>query len=453
VKKVLFFISAFLFLLLSVFSNLTNWEALSVSMMLYFLGEFLQDLGKKINILDLIILMAIFTWLVMPVIFYHFYTKQNHLAKIWVKYMAVESDEYFSFVIPGTIMLILGLRIPLGNLTMKATPWLYMRNVKSFLADKSKLGLILVAIGACSGFLNRLVPESVAQIFYFLAHLTFVGVFYVIYSPNKQKKLIILLVIALMFGQAIITGMFGEMVFIIILSGILLMLGTKLTFGSKFLFFLLGLVFILLIQSVKADYRRSSWEKGVGADPAYFAELIGDRISNPGSILDEKSVFVSAFRMNQGWLVSMTMYFVPEKFPYANGETIWQSVAASFVPRFMWPDKPESGGKANIKRFWGMNLNGYSINIGPIGEAYGNFGRWGGIVYMFFYGLFFNFIMFRILTIAEKKPTLILWLPFLFIYAVNVETDLLTTMNALIKGVFFIWVMYAFFRRFLQIEL
>src|SRR4029077_16358391 len=110
--------------------------------------------------------------------------------------------------------------------------------------------------------------------------------------------------------------------------------------------------------------------RGEGADPVYFAALIGDRVSDPSSMFDENASFLLAVRLNQGWLVATTMYNVPDKHPYAYGETIWQSVAASFVPRFIWPDKPEAGGKANLKRFWGFNLVGYSMNIGPIGEAY-----------------------------------------------------------------------------------
>jgi hypothetical protein len=262
-----------------------------------------------------------------------------------------------------------------------------------------------------------------------------------------------LLVFALMFGQSMVTGMFGEMLFLLILSAILVLLGSEIKFHTKLLFTVIGILFILLIQSVKADYRAYSWVKGGGADPAYFTELVVDRITDPGKSIDENKLFTTAVRMNQGWLVATTMYKVPYKHPFANGETIWQSVLASFVPRFMWPDKPESGGKANLWRFWGVKLEGYSTNIGPVGEAYGNFGLWGGAIYMFFYGLFFNFILSRILKISETRPTLILWLPYLFLYTVNVETDLVTTMNSLTKGIFFVWVAYKCFKRFFHIDL
>ncbi len=85
------------------------------------------------------------------------------------------------------------------------------------------------------------------------------------------------------------------------------------------------------------------------------------------------------------------------------------------------------------------------MNLGPMGEAYANFDKLGGIVYMFFYGLFFNFMMTSIIKFSEKRPTIILWLPFLFFYSISVETDLLTTMGALVKGLIFTWIIYKIF--------
>jgi hypothetical protein len=279
-----------------------------------------------------------------------------------------------------------------------------------------------------------------------------VGVFYVLYSPIKNRKFVFL-VIAITLGESIAIGMFGELIFILALSLCLILLGKNISFTKKLSFAIAGIYLILLIQSVKNDYRSVVWKSGGGGDPLYFSALIGDRIANPSMMLEEKVSFLTATRMNQGWLVGTTMYFVPNKFPYANGETIWQSIAASFVPRFIWPDKPESGGKANLKRFWGFNLVGYSMNIGPIGEAYGNFGKWGGIFYMFFYGLFFNILLSTLLRLANKRPTLILWLPFLFLYAIGIETDLLTTMNSLLKGIFFTWLIFKIFKIGFRMEL
>jgi hypothetical protein len=453
VKKILFAFSGFIFLLCQVFSALTTWESLSVCMFIYFFLEFLNDLGTRIVMLDLAIILAVFTCLVMPVIFYHEYGADYFLARLWDKYMPISSEGYFSFAVPAVFLMILGIRFPLGKLGIKKNPEIYIENTKKYLASRPNLGLILISVGVTSGLLDFLSPSSLKQVFYLMDHLTYVGVFYVLYSPNKRKRYIVPGVLALMLGQTIITGMFGELIYMLALSLMLILLGKKIRFSRKLLFAAAGIFVIVIIQSIKVEYRKRNWTEGVGADPAYFSELIAERITNPSVLFDPDKLFFLAVRLNQGWLIAVTMDRVPKNFSFANGETIWQSVAASFVPRVLWPDKPEAGGHVNIKRFWGVDLKAVSMNLGPIGEAYANFDRTGGIIYMFFYGLFLNIVLSVILKLADRRPTLVLWLPVLFLYAVVVEGDLLMVMNWLLKGTFFTWVVFKIFRNFFRIDL
>lgn len=452
-KKYFILFCLLLFFILLVSSNLTTLESLSIVLFAFAFLELLQDLGKRIVIMDFAVQAALFTCLIMPVIFYHVYTPENHLARLWMKYMPISSDEYLSYAVPAVIAMAVGLRLPLRNLRIDKSPAIYMQNVKAYLLNKPHLGLILIAVGLISGLLNFLAPASLKQVFFLTEHLTYVGVFYVIYSPYKQKKYIVLGVIALMIGQTIIAGMFGEFVYLLICSLTLILLGKKINFRTKMGYALLGIFLIVMLQSIKMDYRQRSWAEGEGADPVYFAQLIGDRLTDASVLLDPDNLFFTSVRMNQGWLVAVTMKRVPERFPFGNGETIAQSVAATIVPRFLWPDKPDAGGKANLKRYWGYNIVGYSMNIGPLGEGYANFDKFGGVIYMFFYGLFFNFMISSVLKFSEKRPTIILWLPFLFFYSISVETDLLTTMGALVKGIFFTWIVFKVFRIAFRIDL
>ena len=449
----IFIFSFVLFMFMCAADSLTMWENGAICLFIYFLCDFLQNLGKKIVMMDLAVIMAALTCLLMPVIFYHEYTRDNYLANLWVKYMPIDSDAYFSYVLPAIVAMAAGFRIPLGKPKINKNPEIYIDKVKETLEQKPNVGLMLIATGVVSGLLDFLSPESLKQVFYFLAHLTFVGVFYVIYSPNKYKRVIVPSVIALMVGQTLATGMFGDFIFILACSVVLILLGKKIRFVKKFFVAIAGMIFILLIQSVKSDYRKRVWQEGSGADPIYYAQLLSERITDPSMMLDPGKLFFVAVRMNQGWLVATTMDRVPSRFEFAYGETIWQSIAAAIVPRFLWPDKPEAGGKANLKRFWGFDLVGFSMNIGPLGEAYANFDVMGGIIFMLFYGLFFNIVLSIVIRMSEKRPTIILWVPFLFFYAIGVETDLLTTMGSLLKGMFFTWVIFRAFRIAFRIDL
>jgi hypothetical protein len=245
--------------------------------------------------------------------------------------------------------------------------------------------------------------------------------------------------------------LFGELVYSMALFYILVALYMKqMSFFRKLIVCVCGIFLVFMLQSVKSAYRAVAWTKG--ADATYFAKLIVDRFSDPSLLVQKNELFAVAVRMNQGWLIGVTMDRVPRRFPYANGETLATSIAAAFVPRIVWPDKPESGGKYNLKRFWGYDLHGYSMNIGSIGEAYGNFGR-GGIVFMFFYGLFFNFVLTKLLQWSERRPSVLCWIPFLFFYAVVVETDVLTTFSSLVTGVIFMLIFIRLFKRVTGYEL
>ena len=447
-------VSLFFFVIILIAGSLTIWESLSCGLMLYCFLSFIDDLGKKIVIMDYAVLMMVGTCLVMPVIFYHYYPKTFALARLWNKYMPISSDDYFDFAFPAVAAMVIGVRFTIRKLRVNNNPVVYMNNVREYLKTRPNLGMSLIAVGVLSGFMDFLAPSSLAQVLNFTEHLTYVGVFYVIYSPSKHKRFIVPGVIVLMLGQSLVTGMFGEMVNMAACSLPLILLGNKkINFQRKLLFTSLGIFIVLLIQSVKGEYRQKTWTNNSGADPVYFAQLVGEKLGDVGATLDPESLFFLSVRMNQGWLVAVTMKRVPERYPFANGETIFNSVAASIVPRFLWPDKPTAGGAENLKRFWGYSMVGYSMNIGPLGEAYANFDVVGGAIYMLFYGLFFNFMLSGLLKASEKRPTIVLWLPFLFYYAISVETDALTTMGSLIKGVFFTWLIFQFYRIAFRLDL
>jgi hypothetical protein len=448
-----FAVSVLIYFYVADSSTFTTWESLSVGLFVFFILDFLNRLGKKMVIFDILIVLAILTCLIMPIWGYHVYTKSDRLAHLWVKYMFIPSDEYFSFAFPAVVAMILGFRIPLARKSnVEKNPAIYMERMKEEVKKKPNVGMILIGVGLVSGIFTKFVPGGLTQFFLFLSRLIYVGVFYVMYSPHKQKSKIVIGVFCIMIGESLVVGMFGELIFTSVASAILIMLGKKVPFYKKLTFALVGFYFILLLQSIKIEYRRAAWS-GEGGGPVYFAQLIGERVADPALLLEPKNSFLTYVRLNQGWLVGTTIFFVPHRYPFANGETIWESIAAAIVPRLFWPNKPEAGGRANLKRFWGYKLKGYSENIGPLGEAYGNFGVTGGIIYMFFFGLFFNFLLKKVLKKADDIPTLILWVPFLFSGTLTVESDLLTVLGVIIKGLFFTWLIFKIFKAGFHIDL
>ena len=432
--------------------NLGFYESFSIGLMAFCFFDFLDNIGKKVVVLDIAIIVAIFTWLVMPVIFYQYYTKEDHLARIFYKYMPIPAEEYFSFVLPGTLAMIIGFKLRLSRLAINNDSGAYKAKLEQFFKGKARIGFILIGISLGSSVLYYVIPASFNHIVNLAEHLSYVGVFYIFFSDYKHKNIVLSSVLGLLAVTAIIQGVFGELVFLLALFYILIAIYLKkVPFFTKASVCISGIFLIFLIQNVKKTYRERAWV--TGADPVYFMQLIGQSIEDPSLMFQKKTLFGAAIRMNQGWLIAITMDRVPRRFAFANGETIATSIAAAFIPRVIWPDKPEAGGRYNLKRFWGYELRGYSMNIGPIGEAYANFGKVGGIIFMFFYGLFFNGLLTFLLKWSEKRPTILCWIPFLFFHAVVVETDILTTVSSIVTSLIFMLLFIRLFKAAFHIKI
>ena len=98
-----------------------------------------------------------------------------------------------------------------------------------------------------------------------------------------------------------------------------------------------------------------------------------------------------------------------------------------------------------MKYYAGITLRGWSTNVGPLGEAYGAFGKTGGILYVMAIGLLIRWAYRLIFSLARKTPLILFWIPFLFYQITySFETDTLQITNSLIKSAFFIFILYRF---------
>lgn len=452
-------ITFFIFALIggSVFAfsdNFLYYEAVAIGLLIYFFLDFIYSLGKKFRIVDTTILFSIFQCLLMPMIIYHVYNEDKKVIAFEYN-MALDKEQYFSFMLYAVLALIAGIRYPINSRLDSFEKYeSLMERIRVYLSDKENIGVILIGVGFGFGVVENFLPDSLAYFAFLFSKLIFVGILYVYYSQSKAKKWYLIGGIALALIQALIVGIFGDLVYLTGLSTILILLGREINFSKSLTITITGIFFILLIQTIKGDYRKQTWvdDQSVSKASSFF-NLVTERLTNADELITKDGLFPMVVRFNQGMIVDKVMNYVPAKTPYAEGKTIYLSLAASFVPRFLWPDKPEAGGHANMLLFTGFDIQGYSMNVGPYGEGYANFGKTGAIIYMFFYGLFFNYVFSVILAKAQKHPTILLWVPYLFLNSIQVETDTLLTVNTIIKGTLFIWFCFWLFRRTMGVSL
>jgi hypothetical protein len=94
-------------------------------------------------------------------------------------------------------------------------------------------------------------------------------------------------------------------------------------------------------------------------------------------------------RLNQNFLVGVSVVRLAETDGYARGETLWDAFLA-LVPRAIWPDKPiEAGSGDLVSRYTGIQFEqGVSVGIGQAMEFYVNFGTLGVVVGFMIMGIF-----------------------------------------------------------------
>jgi len=281
-------ISLFISLMLYYIIDANIYESISIYLFSYFLLNFVDSIGYDYNVNMITILFGIFQLLIMPMIVYRMYNNDSDAIALFYN-MSVEQDAYYSFVIPGLLLMIIGMQMPLIRAATKKS---FFNNsiieCKKYLKGKSNIGIVMMAIGLSSGVIEPFISAELSYIAYLLSKLLFVGIFYILFSEIKNKKIYVIIGLAALFIQTIIQGMFGELIYTSMLAFLLLLVGKKVDFYKKLSFCIVGAFIVLVLQSIKREYRATAWH-GVKTEntsnASTFVTLLFSRLSNPGELI------------------------------------------------------------------------------------------------------------------------------------------------------------------------
>lgn len=448
-KKYLFSIILFVIALLSLF---TDWyRGLSLGLGGIMILMILDKMGKGIVLRETIGFLYVFTCLIMPIVGYTYFARGNTMARLWVKYMPIKEVDYFSFCLPAIAFFCFALLLPFKNKSendlgegLKAL----ISRIKIILSSNGKVGLTLIIIGIITFLSNNYLPSALqfVAILFFLA--AFAGLLYIYYSPAfKFKKLVMIFFALFILNNAVNAGMFTVIAYMGITIFSFLMLDRKISMLTKIGVLLTAIFLLIVLQNTKLAYRKQVWFSNYqGNKIALFSQLFWKNIEKGDNLIQTNALFPIYSRTNQGFNVALVMNYIPKAKQHDQGSRLLTVAASAFVPRFLWPDKPEAGGKFNMEYYTGIRITNWSTNVGPLGEAYGAFGTTGGIIYMFFLGFFLRWAYLKVIVISNRVPLLICWLPVLFFQIIySAETDSLQILNSLIKTAFFVWLLYKLF--------
>ncbi|QCR22161.1 hypothetical protein C1N53_07285 [Pontibacter sp. SGAir0037] len=368
--------------------------------------------------------------------------------------MQVPEEEYFNYIIPGVILYHLGLLLPVAG--VKDIPKTTVNDLHSTTSLKTKAAYYLIDIGFISSFASAFAPAFLIFFLHLLSQLKFIGCFY-LYTSNTSKKIVLYIVFGSLVLDALAAAMFHDLLLWGLFFLFIFCIKNKVSLTKRYSALLLVMFSLLVLQSVKYQFRNVAWSGSSLSTldrTELFFGMVKESLLSPGALFDSKANVTTITRLNQGWIISRVMTFVPNVEPFAEGETIEGAFSAALLPRFISENKAMAGGRVMMERFTGIILQeGTSMNISLIGEAYGNYGKERGMLFMFFIGLVYSFMLRYIFLKCRENPTLLLWIPFLFLQVIKAETDLTTTLNYLTKAAITMFIVFYGFRKVLKLEL
>jgi hypothetical protein len=435
-------------LIIFLLSIVTDWySTLAVCLMICLIVQILDRLGKGIVLREIVALHLTFVCLIMPVIGYSIFTRSNNLARIFIKYMRVPEQVYFGAALPAIAGFILVLCWPIGTAAYDDRgPFLQkaVDRAKWILQNNPKLGIYLMMGGSVMLWVSKILPQAVQFAFLLFFFASFTGFLYVFYQQGLRGRRFYLYGFgAFIVLTALGNGMFTVVAYMSLTIFSFFFLGKRSSLLKKLLFFCLGVILLLLIQSIKPTYRTMTWGGNYEGNKAVlFLSLLVDKLNDPN--LTSTDAFFPVFtRINQGYNISLVMLRFPDKVPYDGGSHLLINLTSSLVPRIFWPDKPVAGGKMNMQYYAGWTISGWSTNVGPLGEAYGSFGPRGAVIFMILLAVFIRYCYTLLFKLSAKVPLLFFWIPVMFYQTTYAaETDTLQIFNSILKSAFFIWLLY-----------
>lgn len=416
------------------------YTSLGLSLSVYFSFDFLNKIGKEYPLKELIILLMLYQWIVGAKISYSF-------GKMHYKYyMYVNEETYMSYVVPAVIFFIVGIYLVRNKVRLFELASVFKNEN---ILQLKKVSRILIIIGLSSIIIDYFLSNlgGLSFIIYLSSLLLYVGISYLFFIFPSFKTYLFLITLMALFMVSIGKGSFHNLLLVGIFL-VFILFNEKTTFIKKASLLLVGVMLTYSIQLIKHEYRSKIWGKKDVNYTQEFSNLIQEEY-----FTDEQDIGITSYgnqdieeqanantRLNQGWIISKVLDNVPANLDFLGGKTIIETIEASILPRFLFPNKPGAElALDNFRLISGLKLNNKtSMGLSIVAEFYANYGILGGWCAMFLYGFLLAVIInFLIKRVGKNSPVMIIWFMFFFFQVVKAETDLIKVVNHLFKAIIF----------------
>lgn len=352
--------------------------------------------------------------------------------------MQVDESTYFSYVIPATIMFLLGLKIKFNQNV--SDEFINIDHLKVYVKNNQQTIYTFIVIGFISSLVSPFFSTEIGFVFTLLGSFKFVGLFMIILGENKLKPITLFVVFSSIILSSLGQAMFHDLLIWVLFLGSVFSLKYKPTIYLKFLLAVLFVGLALFIQMLKGDYREATWKEGKEGDVSTFATTTKVK-NDQNELFTMEKLKQNNVRINQGFIITNIMKNVPEKENYANGAELMQILEAAILPRVIAPNKLNAGDRFFFMKWAGFPIAaGTSMGLSSMGDGYINFGKFGGMVFMFFLGLLFSYVISVFYKHSFEYPILYLFPTLVFYYPMRADCELQTILGHLVKSCFLIFV-------------
>jgi len=422
--------------------------AIAVGTFFFSLHDLLLNLGNTLCIIESMIVMATVMIGIMPIFGYKIYTEYEPIAFLWKWYMEVPYQQYYAFVNPCLLLMIVTNKLLASKYNNVNSLKLMISEIRVHPKTNYQVGLLLIFIGIMSLLLNGH-AGPLNYVVYLCQFLTVVGSLYIFNSGSKSRIFIFYSTFGFFFIKSVSGGMFNELIMISISVSALILLNKKVSIYIKYTAVVVAFCSVILLQAVKPILRSRTWVNNGSMLTKYdspieklllFYNSAKFIIINRDKLLTRNNLYGIYFRFNQGMILSKVMDHIPRRTGYYNGEGYFKKTMAIIIPRLFWPNKTTAGGRDNMKDYAGYSLGKTtSMNVGYAGEAYANFGAIEGLIFIAIYITIIILIIRKFLFLSVGYPHLLLFMPLIFYSSVATETDSITVLTAVVKSSFFVY--------------
>jgi len=401
--------------------QLSLHSALAIGLWSYYIVDFFVKSTKKLAFPELLLIMYGLNFLLGPVITYN---DQNSLT---IYHMKIDESEYFNMAIPAIIFLHLGMN---SLKTSIFKPDFQLLKIYSYMNEY--LLKFWVILGLALIILKNFVPAEIGFFVYLLSGIRYVAAFGLYILNRKKYKWYIMAVLVHQLSDALVYGMFHDLMMWLIFFVILWMYIHKPSVIVRLSLAFGGIIIYFLLQVSKAEYR-SSITEGSGGFQTFYEVLSGNLEDD--NLLSDENYNNSVARLNQAWIFASTVNNMDVRQNFQHMTLVSKYVEAAVLPRFLAPNKLQAGDKEIFNTYSGHVINqGTSMGLGIFADGYIAYGLIGVYIFSFVFGLLLTIVFKIVKGWSEVSPFFVFFIFPILNYAVRPDCETQTLLGHLIKG-------------------